>query len=700
MIARAMVSALRRIHPLTAKFRIGLVIPDIEAGDLVGETDDADWHPTGITNLSGLTRSWYVSALAKTCARILISQAGEPASILPAVTGYHSVDPLNEGELEALWPLVIADIAFSAALAENTHAQTPDDEMAAREAGERRQILINASTVTAEYMHTAILEACRIEPEPLALGPLLPDLQVENIRLVDLSPSSPLFHCGNWTDPDCDWRLLARTAWETGMGSTRYGEYRLSRSKPYAGRSEPQNVALHVDICLPTGTTLVAPFSGTVVHLSPQLSLRGETVTLLVEGMETAVTEGMEIQAGDQLGTVAGAAGAVGGLRLRLSRDPDSDPPLFCRPSEASIWQRLAPSPSPFLGLDCDAPPVISGREVRAWRDVVYDETGSALLDFSGKAPVIGHGNPSIAAASYQQHLRLTTAHDGSAEAEALRQALVEIAPAGFTDVVLFEDRRAAMEAMEEIARARETTEERAVIAAYQENSGADEIDEPQDEADIAYTEASERTEREDGALPFIFEPLPGIADLNEQVATAQQERRLVIADETRTGYGRMGTSLWSIEGGTLAADFLLAGSCDGGRLSVVFCREDLAENLAPLAEPVSPVDAATALAALTVLRDENLAANAAAMGEVLEKGLRQLARESDRIAAVEGHGLWWQIQPKDDDVEIWDALDGHILHEADHTGRLILAPPLCVSEEGINLCLDLLRNVVALPPE
>ncbi len=700
MIARAMVSALRRIHPLTAKFRIGLVIPDIGAGDLVGETDDTGWYPTGITNLSGLTRSWYVSALAKTCARILISQAGEPASILPAVTGYHSVDPLNAGELEALWPLVIADIAFSAALAENTHAQAPDDEMAAREAGERRQILINASTVTAEYMHTAILEACRIEPEPLTLSPLLSDLQVENIRLVDLSPSSLLFHSGNWTDPDCDWRLLARTAWETGMGCTRYGEYRLSRSKPYAGPSEPQNVALHVDICLPTGTALVAPFSGTVVHLSPQLSLRGETVTLLVEGMETAVTEGMEIQAGDQLGTVAGAAGAVGGLRLRLSRDPDSDPPLFCRPSEASIWQRLAPSPSALLGMDCDAPPVISGREVRAWRDIVYDETGATLLDFSGKAPVIGHGNPSIAAASYQQHLRLTTAHDGSAEAEALRQALVEIAPAGFTDVVLFEDRRAAMEAMAEVARTRETMEERAVIAAYQENSGADGIDEPQDEAEIAYTEASERTERKDGALPLIFEPLPGIADLNEQVAKAQEERRLVIADETRTGYGRMGSSLWSIEVGTLAVDFMLAGSCDGGRLCVVFCREDLAENLAPLAEPVSPVCAATALAALTVLRDENMAANAAAMGEVLEKGLRQLAGESNRIEAIEGHGLCWKIQPKDDDPEIWDALDGHILHEVDHAGRLILAPPLCIGEEGINLCLAHLRNVVALPPK
>lgn len=699
MIARAMVAALRRIHPLTPEFRVGLVIPDLGAEDLVGETDDADWYPTGITNLGGLSRSWYVSALAKTCARILASQAGEPTSILPAVTGYHSIDPLNAGELEALWPLVIADIAFSAALAENTHAQSPDDDAAAEEARQRRQILTNASAFTTEYMHACILEACRIEPDPLDLGLLLPDLEVDKIRLVDLSPASPLFHGGNWTDPDCDWRLLARAAWETGMGSTRYGEYRLSRSKPDTAGTEPKNVALHLDICLPTGTALAAPFDGTVMHLSPQLSLRGKAVTLLVEGVETTVTEGMEIKAGDQLGKVTGAADSVGGLRLRLSRDPDSHPPLFCRPSETSIWQRMAPSPSPLLGIDCDAPPVIAGREVRGWREFVYDETGSALLDFSGKAPLIGHAHPSIATAGYQQSLRLTTAHDGSAETEALRQALVEIAPAGFTDVVLFEDRRAAMEAMTEVARTRETTEERAVIAAYQENDAADEADETRDEEELSYAEVSERTERDDGATPLVLEPLPDLAELSEQAAAAQQDGRLVIVDETKTGYGRFGSTFWGIEGGTLAADFLLAGSCDGGRLCAVFCSEDLAESLAPLSAPVSPVDAATALAVLTVLSDEKLQANATAMGEALEKGLRQLAGESDRIEAITGSGLWWQIQLKDEDAEIWDALDGHVLHDLDQSGRLILAPPLCVSEASIDLCLDHLRNVLRLAP-
>lgn len=698
MIARAMVAALRRIHPLTSEFRIGLVIPDLGAGDLVGETDHVDWYPTGITNLGGLSRSWYVSALAKTCARILSSQAGEPASILPAVTGYHSIDPLNTAEMEALWPLVIADIAFSAAHAESIHAQSPEDEAVAEEARERRQILTNASTFTTEYMHACILEACRIEPDPLELGLLLPDIEVGKIRLVDLGPASPLFHSGNWTDPDCDWRLLARAAWETGMGSTRYGEYRLSRSKPDTTETEPRNVALHVDICLPTGTALVAPFSGTVAHLSPQLSLRGEAVTLLVEGLETTVTEGMEIKAGDQIGTVAGAADSVGGLRLRLSRDPDNHPPLFCRPSEAAIWGRLAPSPSPLLGIDCDAPPVISGREVRGWREFVYDETGSAFLDFGGKAPLIGHAHPSIAAAGYQQSLRLTTAHDGSAEAEALRQALAQIAPAGFTDVVLFEDRRAAMEAMTEIARTRETTEERAVIAAYQENDAAEEADETPDEEELSYAEVSERTERDDGAMPLVLEPLPGLADLAKQVTAAKEDGRLVIADETRTGYGHLGKTFWAIENETLAADFLLTGGCDAGRLSVVFCREELAESLAPLAAPVSPVDAATALAALKVLADENLQANATAMGEVLEKGLRQLAGESNRIEAVTGRGLWWRIQLKDESVETWDALDGHVLHDLDQSGRLILAPPLCVSEASIDLCLDHLRNVLRLP--
>jgi Ser/Thr protein kinase RdoA (MazF antagonist)/4-aminobutyrate aminotransferase-like enzyme len=697
MIARAMVSALRRIHPLAAQFRIGLVIADLGPGDLTGETDEADWHPTGITNLGGLSRSWYVSALAKTCARILASQGGEPASILPAITGYHPIDPLNAGELEALWPLVIADIAFSAALAENTHAQAPDDEAAAEDAKGRRQILANASTVTAEYMHACILEACRIEPEPLDLNPLMPDLEVEKIRLVDLSPKSPLFQGGNWTDPDCDWRLLARSAWETGMGSTRYGEYRLSRSKPDAAASEPQNVALHVDICLPATTALVAPFKGTVVQVAPQLSLRGESVTLLVEGMETTLTEGVEISPGDRLGTVAGAAGAVGGLRLRLSRDPDNQPPLFCRPSEAAVWQRLAPSPSALLGMDCDAPAAISGREVRAWHEFVYDETGHTALDFSGRAPPIGHGHPSIAAASYQQHLRLSASFDGSAEVEALRQALVEIAPPGFTDVVLFEDRHAAMEAITELARSRETTEERAAVAAYLENSAEDEIEASADEAEISYALASEQAEREESATPLLIEPLPGIADPAEQMDMARENGRLIIVDETRSGHGRLGGNLWSIERGEMKADFLLAGSCDGGRLAAVFCNEEFSEALAPLAGPVSPVDAATALAALTVLREENLQANASAMGELLEKGLRQLAEESDRIEAIDGRGLWWTMQPVSEDAEIWDALDGHVLHDLDHSGGLILAPPLCVNEASINLCLDHLRNVLRL---
>lgn len=700
MIARAMVSALRRIHPLAADFRIGLVIPDLGAGDLVGETDGTDWHPTGITVLSELSRGWYVAALAKACARIVTSQGGEPMSILPAVGAYHAIDPLNASELEALWPLVIADIAFSAALAENGHALAPDDEAAAEEARERRQVLINASTVTAAYMHASIQEACRIETVPLDLGPLLPDLDTDRIQLVDLSPASSLFHSGNWMDPDCDWRLLARVAWDTGMGSTRYGEYRLSRSKPETGDAEPQNVALHVDVCLPTGTALAAPFSGTVVQVSPQLSLRGETVTLLLEGIEAAIEEGAEVGTGDRLGTVAGAADSVGGLRLRLSSDPDGEPPLFCRPSEAAVWRRLAPSPSALLGIDCDAPPAISGREVRGWREFVYDETGGVLLDFSGRAPLIGHGHPALANASYQQHLRITAAYDGSAEAEALRQALLEIAPSGFTDVVLFQDRRSAIEAINEIAVTMDATKARAAIAAYQENSASDEPDEPMQEEDLPYVETGERAGHDEGgsAAPLILEPLPGFAGLAEHAAAAREEGRVIIVDETRTGYGRLGETVWGIEREAVTADLLLAGSCDGGRLSFVFCQEDLAEALAPLADPVSPVEAATALAALAVLRQENLQANAVTMGGILEKGLRQLADESTRIEKVEGSGLSWTIQLSGEDAESWDALDGHVLHDVDRSGRLVLAPPLCVSETSINLCIDHLRNVLRLP--
>lgn len=93
------------------------------------------------------------------------------------------------------------------------------------------------------------------------IGRLLPDIDPETFRLVDLSVTSPLLYGGNWTDNDNDWKLLAHISRETGRASTRYGEYRLSKGSTDP-QQEPESFALHIDACIPARITAVAPLPG------------------------------------------------------------------------------------------------------------------------------------------------------------------------------------------------------------------------------------------------------------------------------------------------------------------------------------------------------------------------------------------------------------------------------------------------------
>ncbi|AYD03016.1 aminotransferase class III-fold pyridoxal phosphate-dependent enzyme [Neorhizobium sp. NCHU2750] len=708
-IARAMVAALRRIHPLTPDFRVGLTVQDLALDILAGTDEGGELRATGITDLGGLAKGWYVSALAKTCARILSSRGGEPMSILPAIGAYHAIDPLNNSEIEALWPLVIGELALNAAIAENAKARAADNSEAASFAARAKDVLSAASAATAPFMQAAILTACGIEPPPLDIGPLLPDIDSDRVRLVDLGVTSPLFHDGNWTDADCDWRLLARIAWETGMGSTRYGEYRLSKATALAdaapdGEAEPANVALHVDICLPAGTPLMAPFTGMVTETSPRLSIRGSQLTLLLEGVATDLADGAEIAGQGVIGKVAGEDGAVGGIRIRLSRDPDNPPPLFCAPSQAGIWRHLAPSPAPLLKLDCDAPAVRPERIGRAWREFLYDEAGRIRLDFTGTAPLVGHGHPAVATAGYRQHMLAAVANGEIAVHDDLRQALAEVAPPSLGHVVLFAGRSEALAALTSLA-------VNAAPPGTSETGEAARADLPADE-DIGEVISELRESDGDGEEPdeaavpalktgmTVIEPLPSIVGLVETIAIARKQGHIVVADETRTGYGRLGDAFWAIEQEGLSVDALLAGSCHGDTLSVVFCGSDLADGLYELSSPVSPIAAATALAALRVLRDEQMQANAATIGEILGHGLRQLSEDRNGDIEITGQGFFWKIQLSGEPAKIGPVLSRTVQHDTGNNGTILFLPPLCAGEQSVKQCLASLRQAFGPIPQ
>ncbi|MCO5734543.1 aminotransferase class III-fold pyridoxal phosphate-dependent enzyme [Rhizobium sp. SSA_523] len=459
-IAKALVTALRQVQPLGQDLRTQLIhhrpVPTEVVGEVADEGDDETasgklagvWQPTAFTDPASLGEGWLVAALAGLAADILLRRA-DPLSILPAVRRFHAELPLTEAEIKALWPLTIVRLGLMRAATERDAVLgLLQDEAHLTDLRERFDA---ATAVSPAFMEAAIRDAVDWpRPSDPELERLLPELDPDQIRLVDLSAASTAFFEGNWEDPESDWKLLARIAWDTKMGATRFGEYRLSRSHQ-STRAEAENYALHVDLCAPAGTVAVAPFGGMIRLEEGRMHLTSPEITLHLEGLDTILADGTALFPGDRLGVIAGAEGSVGGLRIRLCRSMSLDPPLFTSRSQVGLWRQLVLSPSLILGLDLDAPVAGEGHFIRGWRDQVFDAQGRPFLDLSGSAGLIGHGHAGLAETAYRQWLLLNGLGGTQAESE-YQAALLQRLPGELDTVVAVTTEPLAMELAEQLA--------------------------------------------------------------------------------------------------------------------------------------------------------------------------------------------------------------------------------------------------------
>jgi acetylornithine/succinyldiaminopimelate/putrescine aminotransferase len=195
---------------------------------------------------------------------------------------------------------------------------------------------------------------------------------------------------------------------------------------------------------------------------------------------------------------------------------------------------------------------------------------------------------------------------------------------------------------------------------------------------------------------------LAGIADLCRRHGT------LLIADEIFTGFGRTGR-LFAVEHEGVRPDVLCCGKALGGGVPIaaVIARRDLFRCWETPGEArhtatflANPLACAAALAVLDVLRDEDLPARAARLGEPLG---RRLAAWPDRFPAVEevrGRGLLWGVafrtgeQAKKWMLEAWSR--GVLLLAGGPEGRVgQIVPPLTVREEQVEGAVGILESVL-----
>ena len=461
-IAKAMISAVRRIQPLAASFRVQAIHQDV-TDDNVVSASDGDGHliPYGVIDFGDLIDGWLVGELAVTCTALLHHADGDPFYVLPTIEAFCETYPLNPSELRALWPLIVARAGILAASGEQQLSIDPDNEYVMSNIAHEREIFETATSVPLSLMETAILLATGMAEAPSEpwIGRLLPEVEPQSFGLTDLSVTSEDFVGDNWQDQEIDWKLLAKAAADTGAASTRYGEHRLSYTKLHSAR-EPSTFALHVDICLPAGTRAAAPFAGTIKRDGQHLLLATDNLVLHIYGLNCPLETGTAVDAADSIGVIAGAQGAVGGLRLQLCRDADLIPPLFARPSHADTWSRLCPDPSALLGVDLAAPALDSAKLLerrdahfakpqkhyyavppeieRGRKEHMFATTGRAYLDMVNNVAIVGHGDERLArAAGHQWRLLNTNSRFHYAAVADYAARLAELAPDGLDTVYL-----------------------------------------------------------------------------------------------------------------------------------------------------------------------------------------------------------------------------------------------------------------------
>ncbi|MEZ0609704.1 ornithine--oxo-acid transaminase [Fibrella sp. WM1] len=183
----------------------------------------------------------------------------------------------------------------------------------------------------------------------------------------------------------------------------------------------------------------------------------------------------------------------------------------------------------------------------------------------------------------------------------------------------------------------------------------------------------------------------------------------LFIADEVQTGIGRTGRRL-ACDHEDVKPDILVLGKALSGGVmpvSAVLASDEIMLTIRPGEHGSTfggnPLGCAVAVAALDVVRDEQLAENAEAMGQLFRSRMNALAAETDLILQVRGKGLLNAIviaeRPEFGEETAWELClrfrDNGLLCKPTHGDKIRFAPPLVITEAQMNDACDIIEQAI-----
>jgi len=233
---------------------------------------------------------------------------------------------------------------------------------------------------------------------------------------------------------------------------------------------------------------------------------------------------------------------------------------------------------------------------------------------------------------------------------------------------------------------------------------------------------------KDSNVVAFLVEPIQGEAgvytpsdDYIQNVKKACSEKGvLLIADEIQTGIARTG-SLLAVCGNCTCKghcekqntytkpDMLILGKAISGGfypVSAVLADNEIMDVIKPGQHGSTfggnPLGVKVALAALEVVKDENLAQNARYLGELFRERMEKMVERYSIAKLVRGKGLLNAvvINDSEDSSTAWDICvrlaENGLLAKPTHGNIIRFAPPLVMTEAQIHECCDIIEHVIA----
>lgn len=210
----------------------------------------------------------------------------------------------------------------------------------------------------------------------------------------------------------------------------------------------------------------------------------------------------------------------------------------------------------------------------------------------------------------------------------------------------------------------------------------------------------------------FLLEPIQGEAGvyvpaegyLKAAYDLCKAHNVLFMADEVQTGIARTGKMLACDHEGVRPDVLILGKAISGGAMpvSAVLADDEIMLTIKPGEHGSTyggnPIACKVSMAALQVIKDENLVENSERLGKIFREKLNEI--KSDRIELVRGKGLLNAvvIKPKNGQTA-WDVCmklrDNGLLAKPTHEHIIRFAPPLVITEQELLEAVEIIKKTI-----